>query len=131
MVILNPIDDTAVIKKMLHNTFNENNSCDITRNLSDQFRLSASYIYSSWHDKLTDFDFTIGSSKVPVITDISITILVKAFQLRYPTLLISAISIEKRTFVNPITGGIITSISDYSERLEAFNAITNFKEVMF
>jgi hypothetical protein len=63
-------------------------------------------------------DFEIGSEDVPVITNLSITNSIKNFQEEYPNYIISAISIDKKCMLNPVTGGLIISMADYQDRLE-------------
>lgn len=74
-------------------------------------------IYLDMNEGFEDFDFTI---KQPVITNVPVSILIKAFRLRFPDIMIKSLSIDKGTFQNPLTDGIIPSMSDYRERKETF-----------
>jgi hypothetical protein len=129
---LSPIDDFSLVKTMVGGTFNEGNICDLLGICRIDFDYrNAIYLDSSKEERadiaegLLDcpIDFTLGNKKTPIITNIPISILIKSFQLSYPSVMISSVSIERSTFVNPLTGGIISSMPDYPERMEALSLI--------
>jgi hypothetical protein len=73
-----------------------------------------------------EFDFTIGSKDEPIVVvgkGACISLLLTLFRGKCPMVMISSLSIERRAFVNPFTGGIICVVDDFFERKEAFELI--------
>ena len=131
---LYPIDNRDVVRRMMRNTFNDRNAPDLLKICKINFDYRNALFIDFTKETIKDvregivdcpFDFTIGSPEQAVITNMPISILIKIINLKYPELLIEAVSTDNKTITNPITKGIITSMSDYQERAQAFRLIKN------